>query len=74
MGCDRQSDQASTDEIKIGVILGFTGPIESLTPTMASSAELAIVGVSDSIGPVNPRITPIFISSVDAWSDCLSQP
>ena len=37
-GCDRQSDQASTDEIKIGVILGFTGPIESLTPTMASSA------------------------------------
>ena len=27
-GCDRQSDQASTDEIKIGVILGFTGPIE----------------------------------------------
>ena len=46
-GCD-QSDQASTDEIKIGVILGFTGPIESLTPTMASSAELAMKEVSDS--------------------------
>ena len=26
-GCDRQSDQTSTDEIKIGVILGFTGPL-----------------------------------------------
>ncbi len=28
-------------EIKIGVILGFTGPIESLTPDMAAAAELA---------------------------------
>ena len=28
--------QANSDEVKIGVILGFTGPIESLTPTMAS--------------------------------------
>ena len=27
--------------IKMGVILGFTGPIESLTPAMAASAELA---------------------------------
>ena len=29
-------------EIKMGVILGFTGPIESLTPAMAASAELAL--------------------------------
>ena len=36
------------DEIKIGVILGFTGPIESLTPAMASGAELAMKEVSDS--------------------------
>ena len=28
-------------EIKMGIILGFTGPIESLTPAMADSAELA---------------------------------
>ena len=28
-------------EIKMGIILGFTGPIESLTPAMAASAELA---------------------------------
>ena len=27
--------------IKMGIILGFTGPIESLTPAMAASAELA---------------------------------
>ena len=35
-------------EIKIGVILGFTGPIKSLTPTMAVSAELAFKEASDS--------------------------
>ena len=27
--------------IKMGIILGFTGPIETLTPAMAASAELA---------------------------------
>ncbi|MEM8789501.1 MAG: ABC transporter substrate-binding protein [Pseudomonadota bacterium] len=36
------------DTIKIGVLLGYTGPIESLTPPMADSAELAIKEVSDS--------------------------
>ena len=28
-------------DIKMGVILGFTGPIESLTPDMGGSAEVA---------------------------------
>ena len=35
-------------EVKIGIILGFTGPIESLTPAMAESAELAFKEASDS--------------------------
>ncbi|MBT3717081.1 MAG: branched-chain amino acid ABC transporter substrate-binding protein, partial [Deltaproteobacteria bacterium] len=35
-------------EIKMGIILGFTGPIESLTPDMGSSAELAFKEASDS--------------------------
>lgn len=35
-------------DVKIGVILGFTGPIESLTPMMAASAELAMSEVNDS--------------------------
>jgi len=35
-------------EIKIGVILGFTGPIESLTPSMADGAELAMKEVTES--------------------------
>ena len=34
--------------VKIGVLLGFTGPIESLTPDMASGAELAIKEASES--------------------------
>jgi len=33
---------------KVGVILGFTGPIESITPNMADAAELAMKEVSDS--------------------------
>ena len=38
----------------------------SLTSDMASSAPIAISGVSDSIGPVYPRTTPIFTSSAKA--------
>ena len=33
---------ADGHEVKMGVILGFTGPIESLTPDMAAAAELAM--------------------------------
>jgi len=47
-------------EIKMGVILGFTGPIESLTPAMAASAELAFKEVSDSGALLGGEtITPI---------------
>ncbi|MEM7643087.1 MAG: ABC transporter substrate-binding protein [Pseudomonadota bacterium] len=34
--------------VKLGVILGFTGPIESLTPSMADGAELAMAEVTES--------------------------
>ena len=39
---------AYSKTIKMGIILGFTGPIESLTPAMAASAELAFKEASDS--------------------------
>ncbi|MCB2159659.1 MAG: ABC transporter substrate-binding protein, partial [Rhodobacteraceae bacterium] len=39
---------ASAEDIKIGVVLGFTGPLESITPAMGASAELAMKEVSDS--------------------------
>jgi len=38
----------AADEIKLGVLMSFTGPIESLTPAMAGSAELAMSEVSES--------------------------
>jgi len=35
-------------EVKLGIIFGFTGPIESLTGPMASGAEMAVNEVSES--------------------------
>jgi branched-chain amino acid transport system substrate-binding protein len=35
------SGAAFADEIRMGVLLGFTGPIESITPNMAAAAEMA---------------------------------
>ncbi len=42
------SGAAFAEDIKIGVILGFTGPLESITPDMGAGAELAMKEVSDS--------------------------
>ncbi|MFQ5438782.1 MAG: ABC transporter substrate-binding protein, partial [Paracoccaceae bacterium] len=39
---------AMSGEVKLGIIFGFTGPIESLTPPMAAGAETAMKEVSDS--------------------------
>jgi len=39
---------ASAEDVKIGVSLGFTGPLESMSPSMAAGAELAMKEVSDS--------------------------
>ncbi|WP_439524146.1 ABC transporter substrate-binding protein [Marivita sp.] len=36
-----------SSEIKMGVMLSFTGPIESLTPAMAAGAEMAIAEVNE---------------------------
>ena len=39
---------AALAEIKVGIILGFTGPIESLTPAMRDGAKLAFLEASNS--------------------------
>ena len=39
---------ATLAEIKVGIILGFTGPIESLTPAMRDSAKIAFAEASAS--------------------------
>ena len=39
---------ATAQDVPLGIILGFTGPLESITPTMAQAAELAIAEVNAS--------------------------
>ena len=39
---------ASAEDVKLGVLIGFTGPIESLTSHMAAAAELAMAEVNAS--------------------------
>ena len=39
---------AAQDSVPVGIILGFTGPLESITPMMASGAELAFTEASES--------------------------
>ncbi len=51
---------SAADEIKIGVLLGFTGPLESITPLMADGAELAIAEVNEAGGILDGHsITPV---------------
>ena len=58
---------AYAEDVKIGVLLGFTGPIESLTPAMAASAEMAIQEINDSGKFMNGAS----VSAVRADSTCL---
>ncbi|WP_084860458.1 ABC transporter substrate-binding protein [Salibaculum halophilum] len=59
--------QAEGDTVKIGVILGFTGPIESLTPQMADAAELAMTEINDAGGVLDGSM----LESVRADSTCI---
>ena len=61
------SGAAMAEEIKIGIILGFTGPIESITPPMADGAELAMKEVTDS-GMLLDGLT---VTPVRADSTCI---
>jgi branched-chain amino acid transport system substrate-binding protein len=40
--------ESHTTEVKLGILIGFTGPIETLTPSMAAAAENAIAEVNAS--------------------------
>jgi len=42
------SGVAFAEEIKLGIIIGFTGPLETITPAMAAGAEAAIAEVNAS--------------------------
>ena len=54
-------------DVTLGVILGFTGPIESITPAMADGAELAMAEVTASGGLFGGAS----VSSVRADSTCV---
>ena len=54
-------------EVKIGVILGFTGPLESITPAMGAGAELAMAEVTES-GMLMDGMT---VTSVRGDSTCI---
>ena len=54
-------------DVKLGIILGYTGPIESLTPDMAMGAELAISEANESGEFMNGTN----ISSVRGDSTCI---
>ena len=53
-------------EIKIGIILGFTGPIKSLAPAMANSAEIAFKEASETGSLLDGRA----ITLIKADSTC----
>jgi branched-chain amino acid transport system substrate-binding protein len=46
--CALAAGAATADEVKLGIMFGFTGPIESLTGSMANAAEAAVAEVNAS--------------------------
>lgn len=58
---------AFAEDINIGVLLGFTGPLESITPMMAAGAELAISEVNASGGILGGSM----VHAVRADSTCI---
>ena len=60
---------AFAETVKMGILLGFTGPIESLTPDMAAGAELAMAEATNSGNFMNgSKVVPVRADStcVDA--------
>ena len=58
----------AADSVKIGILMGFTGPIESLTVGIANGAKLALQEVSDSKRLLSGYPGGIKLEAVDAFS------
>ncbi|KAA9009192.1 ABC transporter substrate-binding protein [Histidinibacterium aquaticum] len=58
---------AQDDSVAIGIVLGYTGPIESLTPHMTDAAELAISEINEAGGILGGTT----IETVQADSTCI---
>ena len=46
--CALAAGSASAEDVKLGVLLGFTGPIETIAPNMALAAEMAVAEINAS--------------------------
>ncbi|WP_226553521.1 ABC transporter substrate-binding protein [Celeribacter naphthalenivorans] len=57
----------SAEDVKIGILLGFTGPLETIMPHMADSAELAFKEISET----GKFLDGSTITSVRADSTCV---
>lgn len=70
---------AFAQEVKVGVLLGFTGPLETITPHMAAGAELAIAEINASgallggttVTPVRADSTCVDASAAQASAERL---
>jgi branched-chain amino acid transport system substrate-binding protein len=56
---------SAQDSANVGIILGFTGPLETITPHMAAGAELAIAEANES------GLLPVTLNPVRADSTCI---
>ena len=61
----------AVDSVKIGVLMGFTGPIESLTVGIAGGAKLALQEVTDSKRLLSGYPGGIKLEAVDADTTCV---
>ena len=61
----------AADSVKIGILMGFTGPIESLTVGIANGAKLALKEVSDSKRLLSGYPGGIKLEAVDADTTCV---
>ncbi len=50
---------ASAEDINIGVLLGFSGPLEALAPPIAGGAELALKNIDDQGGTKYGMLVPV---------------
>lgn len=57
---------ASAEDVKLGVLIGFTGPIESLTPNMLASSKMAV----DEVNASGLFLDGSTITVVEADSTC----
>jgi branched-chain amino acid transport system substrate-binding protein len=67
VACSGALAESHMKEVKIGILIGFTGPIESLTESMAKAAEAAVAEVNAAGGILDGTM----VSSVRGDTGCV---